>query len=208
MEFPAMKIDTGEMTLRAAEVKVRSENEYVVFLEHRPQRARRTAGCLLEPEAGDVVLTAATPIGAVFILSVLTRRDDGAEGLVSVPGAAMTLSGECLRLRPSRELAVATSQLSLDAEAGRVSIDACEVRGGSLENRFRKITTVARAIETVCERFVARLERSYRLIRDFEETRSGRMRTIVAGLFHLAAGNASVQAEKRLKMNAEKIHLG
>jgi len=67
---------------------------------------------------------------------------------------------------------------------------------------------VAWAIETVCERFVARLERSYRLIRDFEETRSGRMRTIVTGLFHLAAGNANVQAEKRLKMNAEKIHLG
>lgn len=208
MEFPALKRDTGEMTLQAAEVKVRSEDEYVVLLEHRPQRARRAAGCLLEPEAGDVVLTAATPSGAVFILSVLTRRADSKEGRVSVPGAAMTLSGEYLHLRPSRELSVATSQLSLDAEAGRVSIDACAVQGGSLENRFRKITTVARAIETVCERFVARLERSYRLIHDFEETRSGRMRTIVAGLFHLAAGNASVQAEKRLKMNAEKIHLG
>ncbi len=208
MECPAVKIDTGEMTLRAAEVKVCSEGEYVVFLEHRPLRARRAAGCLLEPEAGDVVLTAATPSGAVFVLSVLTRGTGGKEGRVSVPNAAMTLSGECLRLRPSRELTVVTPQLSLDAETGRVNIDACAVQGGSLENRFRKITTVAWAIETVCERFVARLERSYRLIRDFEETRSGRMRTIVTGLFHLAAGNANVQAEKRLKMNAEKIHLG
>jgi hypothetical protein len=34
------------------------------------------------------------------------------------------------------------------------------------------------------------------------------MRMVVEGLFQLTAKNAHMKAEKRLKMDAEKIHLG
>jgi len=199
----------AEMFLRAAEVKIRSGEEYIVLLNHRPERARRAAGCLLEPEAGDVVLTAGpAEAGLVYILAVLARGEMETEARISTPGAIMSLGGERLTIRTTRELSIATPALSLRAGTGEARIDACTLHGETLENRFRKISTVARAIETVCERLVARLDRSYRFVRDFEETRMGRMRTIVEGLFSLAAKNASVRAEKRLKMDAEKIHLG
>ncbi len=200
-----------ELSLKTAEVKIRSGEDYIVLLDQRPERGRRAAGCLLEPEAGDTVLVAAPfsrADGPVFILSVLTRGIPEGEARISTPRSILSLEGAAMRIRATGELAVSAPQVTLTAAVGRAAIAACVVNGEVLENRFRKITTVARAIETICERMVARLDRSYRFVRDFEETRMGRMRAIVTDLFHLTAKNVSVRAEKRLKMDAEKIHLG
>lgn len=208
MQSLALKLSAGEMTLLAGEVKFRRDDHYVVLLAHGLSKAQRAAGCLLEPEAGDEVLTVASAAGSVFILSVLTRSRSQAEAMISAPGAAMTLGGDCVRIRTGKELSISTPELSLESGTGQVKLDVCTIRGGLLENRFEKITTIAKAVETVCERLVERIDRSYRRIRDFEETRVGRVRMVVEGLFQLAAKNAHMKAEKRLKMDAEKIHLG
>jgi len=208
MKSLAPQLSTGEMTMIAGEVKFRSVDHYIVLLAHGAFRARRAAGCLLEPEVGDMVLTAASEEGKVFILSVLTRGPNQSEARVSTPGGAITLGGDYVTLRPAKELSIAAPAFTLEAETGQGKIDNCMIRGGLLESRFEKIATIAGAIETVCERLVERLDRSYRRIRDFEETRIGRVRMVVEGLFQLTAKNANMKAEKRLKMDAEKIHLG
>jgi hypothetical protein len=208
MKSLALKLSAGVMALLVGEVKFRSDDHYVVLLANGISKAQRAAGCLLEPEAGDVVLTVASETGPVFILSVLTRTRSQSEAMISAPGAAIMLGGDYVRIMPRKELSISTPKLSLESGTGQVNMDVCMISGGLLENRFEKITTIARAVETVCERIVERVDRSYRRIRDFEETSVGRVRMVVEGLFQLAAKNAHMKAEKRLKMDAEKIHLG
>jgi len=208
MKALAASLSQGEMSLHPAEVKMRSGEDYIVLREHVLTRACRAAGCLLEPEAGDVVLTASASAGPVFILSVLSRTRPEADACLSTPGASMVLGPEVLKIRAGKEISVAAPSVSLAARTGQAYIDACMLRGEFLEIRFTKIRTVAKAVETLCERLVEELERSYRRVRDFEERRMGRLRTVVEGIFSLTAKNASIRAEKRLKMDGEKIHLG
>ena len=120
----------------------------------------------------------------------------------------MVLGPEVLKIRAGKEISVAAPSVSLAARTGQAYIDACMLRGEFLEIRFTKIRTVAKAVETLCERLVEELERSYRRVRDFEERRMGRLRTVVEGILSLTAKNATIRVEKRLKMDGEKIHLG
>jgi hypothetical protein len=85
----------------------------------------------------------------------------------------------------------------LELEAGgRVSI-----RGSEVRIEADKVETVARS---VFERFV----NAYRWVKETLQTRAGRTRTVVEGHSTLRAERIVEIAEKDVKIDGEKIHLG
>jgi hypothetical protein len=85
-------------------VQMACEDKLVVAGRFGLVRAKRAAGCLLTPEAGDRVLLAFTG-EEVWALSVLSRADDKKTGTLALPAHTLMhsqrleLSGDVLELR-------------------------------------------------------------------------------------------------------------
>lgn len=198
----------SELYLFAAEVKGRGEGSYLVLMKHGLVKATRAAGCLLEPEIGDLVLTAVAEDGQTFILNVLTRTHGHVEAKISSSSPDLRIEARRLRIDTEEDLAVFSPQLAVQTEMGRGKIDNLQIEGHLLENRFDHVTVIAKTVERVAERVIERLGRVYRQVTEFEESRVGRLRLLVDGLLFLCSKNTNLRSEKRVKIDAEKIHLG
>ncbi len=189
-------------------VKGRCDNRYMIMSGGAMMIALRAAGCLLQPEPGDTVLSVSNEEGSLYILNVLDRENTGNASHLTVPGGQMVLDGERISIEPRKELNVSTASIELKSGDANASFGRLQARGASLASHFLKISTVARTIETVSEVLLQKSVRCYRKVQEFEEATIGRLRMLVDGLFSVSSRSASLKAEKRFRIDAEKIHLG
>ena len=197
-----------EVKLFTSTVKGRCENRYMLVSDGVSTVATRAAGCLLQPEPGDTVLTVTSEDGASYILNVLVRGATSTESRISTPDGRMTLEAEDIGIEPRRELNISTPSLDMEATVAKGRFGTLEATGTSMESRFLKLTTVAKSMESVSEVLFQKTGRCYRKVQEFEEATIGRLRMVVDGLFSLSSKSARMKAEKRFKVDAEKIHLG
>ena len=80
--------------------------------------------------------------------------------------------------------------------------------GVSLSTSWRTIKLAARNIDTVAERLIQKVKRSYRTVDEFEESKIGRLRLLVSNRFFLKSKNTTVLADETVKMDGKKILLG
>ena len=149
-------------------------------------RAKRAAGCLLRPRAGDSVLLFLPASGggeAAYVLNVLERPEDTGE--LALPATA-TLAAQHLELR--------AETLSL---SGRVLSQAfASVRslaGHVLERAGRRLGLYGKRIDRV---------------NDVAETTAGRVRVAASETLRLRARNADVRAKNSAILDAEHLKIG
>ncbi len=63
-------------------------------------------------------------------------------------------------------------------------------------------------LDTVCGRLTERLKTSFRWIENFEQTKAGRISTIVKERFAVRARHASLLTEEDVSIDGKKIRLG
>lgn len=172
---------------------------FSVLLEHGGViTAVRAAGCLLAPAPGDTVLVLEQPSGEHFVLNVLIKKEQ--EWTVSTPGDLCIESqrGAC-SLR-GREVAISGAQkLSLSGHD-------VEVAGVQGRVRFAAVNAVFRNVETVAQRLVQKLGRCLRRV-DYEQTKAGHVRIQAEEQCSIKARHASLQAEKDVFIDGERILL-
>ena len=200
-------ISSEDVSFFRSKVMGRCENRYMVLADGSSTLAVRAAGCLLQPEPGDTVLTMMAEDGA-YILNVLTRDPAATDARLTSPCSRMILEAEEIGIEPGRELNISTPCLDVEAAVAKGRFGTLEATGTSAESRFLKVTTVARTIESVSDAFFQKTGRCYRKVQEFEEATIGRLRMLVDGLFSVSSKNTRMKAEKRFKIDAEKIHLG
>ena len=208
MKSIAARQAVPEMTLLEGEMKGRSGDDYMIVTDLGMAHASRAVGCLVEPEPGDGVLAALAEDGRAFILTVLTRSGNNRDVRISVEAGSIALEAENISIGPRAGLALSAPDLTVEAERGKARIGALAAEGDSLESRFTSLATIADTMETVSGRVIERIGRLYRRVLEFEESKVSRMRLLVEGLFFLSAKNSSIRSEERIKIDAEKIHLG
>lgn len=79
---------------------------------------------------------------------------------------------------------------------------------GKVEIRGKEIALRADKVETVAKTVFERCRSAYRWVKETVQTRAGRMRTVVDGHSTLRAERIVETAEKDVKIDGEKIHLG
>ncbi len=179
-----------------------------LILEYDPagERTRVTPeGGDLEIAApvGNLALSAAGEVaiegGAVAVRSrsgIALAVEDGAGAARSV----LVLEGGTVRLA-APALDIATRQASLKAEEARYT-------GRSLLAELASLRLVAGRVETLARTVVEKTFNLYRNVEELLETRAGRVRSLVAGTYHLKARDAVVRAERDVDLDGEKIRLG
>jgi hypothetical protein len=201
-------LQADDVRLFTATIKGRCDTRYTLLSSGAVTTAERAAGCLLQPEPGDTVLTVTAEDGSAYILNVLARGAAAVDARITAPGSRMLFEAEQIWIAGGKGLAISAPRLILEAGDTKGSFGTVQTEGSTLESRFLKITSVARTIESVSEVFFQKTGRCYRKVQEFEEATIGRLRMLVDGLFSVSSKSASLKAEKRFKVDAEKIHLG
>ncbi|MFA5181991.1 MAG: DUF3540 domain-containing protein [Syntrophales bacterium] len=203
------------VALSYGQVTGRREDLWFVLADDgRVLGAQRADGCLLTPEISDRVLLAEDGSNEGFILNVLVKSGRRSEILIPGAGEITTGDGELslkaanISVSGQKSASFAAPEVSFTGVTARTSFLSFSFLAQTLEAKIGKAATVIEALDTVCGRLTERLKTSFRWIENFEETKAGRISTIVKERFAVRARHASLLTEEEVTIDGKKIHLG
>lgn len=185
--------------LTATVAAVTEDSLFLRLHDGRAEPGWRTAGCLLEPSDGDLVLCTEID-GAIAILTVL-RRAGGGEAAVSVPGAAsMALTQDVLAVR--------TGELEVDAASVTVRSASSRLLGKAVTVIADGLETVANTLRRVVQQDISSAVDSVRVVEN-TDTLKARHLTYEAGQTMALRSHVTViDASGDVRVNGERISLG
>jgi hypothetical protein len=203
------------VALSYGQITCRTKDRWFVLADDgRVIGVQKADGCLLTPEIHDRVLLAEGEGDDGFILNVLVKN--GGHSAVVIPGAGvittvagdLSLQADTIAVSAKERASFTAPEVSFAGVTARVSFLAFSFLSETLEVQIRKAATVIDSLDTVCGRLTERLKTSFRWIENLEQTKAGRISTIVKERFAVRARHASLLAEEEVKIDGKKIHLG
>lgn len=201
--------------LETGRVVSREGGNYLLLINDRiPHTAQRAAGCLLEPETGDMVLLIRNSGAGSFILSVLLRAGGQSriliEGdtLIEVKGGELKLEGETLSLRGTDSASIEAPLLEMGAARAKLLCSDLDIAAEQGVARFSRFTLTARVIDKIAERITERVRDCFRWIGRIDQTRAGEISVKSEGRLAMHGGDASITAVHDVKIDGAKIRLG
>jgi len=177
--------------------------------------ARIAFGCLIQPEPGDRVLTAAAD-GTVWIIAVLDRQSDApprlwAEGsidIVSARGDISLTAGRAVEIGAGSRTRLAAPELELHAGVARFVLDELIHVGQRINWYVSKLRCVGEMVETFADHVLTRVKRSSRFVEESDHLRAGDIDHRAQGTLQLRGEVAFVTADTVVRVDAEQIHMG
>lgn len=170
--------------------------------------------CHTRPAVGDQVLLAQGG-GAGHILAVLERPGEQDLTLAFPAGVRLeasrgplALAGRELGLYAGRQVELAAPELALNVAQARAQVGEGELTGRRWTLRSERLQVFADAAEQVVGRLAQRLGHCFRWVQELDQTRAGNAMYHAQSLFSIRSRDAVVTAEKDMKLDAERIHMG
>jgi hypothetical protein len=182
-----------------AEVVARDGECITILRDGAQEAAQRAFSCLVEPEPGDLVLVDRAGAGT-YILAVLARCSVAPMRVAMPDGASIAADGGRLR--------IAAATLQMEAETTALATRGLDIDAGRADVRLGRVGILAEAIETIAQRLVARLRRSYRFVDETEQIRARDIDQRASGHMHIRGDATTVQGTALVKLQANQIHLG
>ena len=176
-------------------------------------QARRAAGCLLRPEVGDRILVAREAGQESYILSVLVKANS--EARLELGGASMTghedglsLTAESIDISAGKQAKIRAPEIGLSGIKGAADFLTFNLNSSRMAAVAKHATMHAERLDSVIGRLTQKMRDSFRQIERLDEVKAGRVRRFIKERFVLRARDATIQADKDIKMDADKIRLG
>ncbi len=170
-------------------------------------RARRAAGCLLDPEENDTVLLARNLQSGTYILTVLEKASAG--GTLLLDGdttlestGKLTLSGNSVDIDANGE------GIGVKGGVAELSLAALTLSAGITKLTTGRLSLAASVFDTVAERVTQRVRDCFRWVSGIDSTRASQVHVNVEKRMDMTAGNMAIVAEGEVKVDGEKIRLG
>ncbi|MFA6413302.1 MAG: DUF3540 domain-containing protein [Syntrophales bacterium] len=187
---------------------------FVLTDDGRVLGAQKADGCLLTPEISDRVLLTEDGGDEGFILNVLVKSGGRSEmvlpgqGTIRAGDGDLALTADTITVSAQERASFAAPEVSFTGVTARTSFLSFSFFAQTLEARVGKAATMIETLDTVCGRLTERLKTSFRWIENFEQTKAGRISTIVKERFAVRARHASILTEEEVTIDGKKIHLG
>jgi len=214
MKSLAKALDKDHFTMNAGIAGKARDGLFSVRTAAGLVQARRAAGCLLAPAAGDKVLIAEDEAGSGYILTVLERSEESPAVLdlpgditLKAPGKAVIAVGKLL-LAGRETVEIAAPSFALQAKAGHLEIGALSLIGRLVQVQAEKAKTTLGALESSVGRVVERILRRYSRIEELADERYGRLRCLVRESLSMKGKQVSLKAEERMGIDGRKIDIG
>ncbi len=187
--------------LLEGEVFLSTEETVVVRTSSGDYKARRAASCMLVPELQDHVLVSVGPSG-VWILAVLERRSQHVARLefdrdleIRLPQGAFSVNAQKgVTLASAAEVGIAAKGLRVSAAEANLVI--------------RSIRLFAQHCESLLTRLLQRVHFSQRIVVDTEQVKAGRIDYSAEKELTLQGQDASLHADRLIKVDGGQIHIG
>ena len=202
--------------LSVGTVKLCHLHEIVVKTDHGLFKARRAFSCLVAPEAGDQVLVAGDQDHGLFVIAVLERQDGAAlriavqgDLMLGVPNGRFTVAASNgVELASARDMHLQAAELTVQSPKATLLLDQLSCIGSRLFAQMDAIKLVGRFFDGVLERFSRKVKRSYRVVDEVDQVRSGQMDYRADKNMQLSSQNALINARDLVKIDGDQIHLG
>ena len=101
-----------------------------------------------------------------------------------------------------------SKEYTLIADKALFGIDSINAVGSRLVANISNLKTYADTVETVAGNFMQTLKNSFRVIDGVDHSRAKDVIQTVKNLYSMRSRQAAILAEKDIKMDAERIHMG
>lgn len=174
------------------------------------------AGCLLQPEVGDVALVSLAA-GQGYILTVLERGVPDAPARLEVPGdLELALPAGKLDIHAAGGVSLdAGPALTLTAQQAALVLDEADIactslhaHGTQAHTNWTKRTDVSVERIEVAARAETHLGESVRRIAGHEDVSAGSQRTIAAEDWSVHSASADLKARDRVAVDAGSVQIG
>jgi hypothetical protein len=197
-------------------VEVLEENALTVRTASGTYGARRAFSCLVEPMVGDVVLLSGLPGGACYVLAVLERESEAPARLVAdgnlevrlAKGRFVVAAQEGVDLVSAQDVSVTAGGVRVNAAEGNVVLRQLSVLGSFVRAEFDRIKVLAESCDSVLDRMIQRVKRSYRFVEEHDQVRSAQIDYVAQNNASLRGENTLITAKDLVKVDGEQIHLG
>lgn len=178
--------------------------------------AKRAAGCLLTPEAGDLVLAVHLSSGKAFVLSVLERASTEAGRLevegdleICTPNGALEISArDGLELGSATRASLAAPELEISAGEGKITMGSLTLLAGLISSQVDKMTLAARSVESVIGRLTQSLRNRFTKVEDLDRLEAATVSVEAEDLHSVRTRFSLLSVEEDAKIDAGIIHLG
>jgi len=201
-------------------VAVTSE-KVTVRIGAREHDAQRAVSCIVAPEKDDRVLVALLPDGAgsgsVFILAVLTRGSGAATTLssttgdlkVHVPAGRLSVATrDGIDLATQGEVRIAARELGATVDRAKLYAEEIVTLGAKAFIEIAQTKLKGSTLESVFERTLARVKRSFRNVEEIDSLRAGDIDYKAEANLGLRSQTTVMTAKELIKADAEQIHFG
>jgi len=183
-------------------IEVRDADANLVF-EYDVESGRT----VLSVPAGDLELRA--PSGNIDLVAGKALRCRAEDEIALGAGTDRTEKDGHPGLRiDSRSADLKAETLRVAAARGEFAVADAVYAGRQLSAKLERAKVVLDRIETVARNIVGRARNVYQFVESLNQTKAGRMRTLVDGAYHLKGETVTAKAERTMKIDGEKINLG
>jgi hypothetical protein len=182
----------------------------------RDREAQRAVSCLVAPEKDDRVLVALLPDG-VFILAVLSRSAGAATTVssasgdlkVHVPAGRLSFATrDGIDMATQGEVRIAAQELGASVGRAKVYAEEIVVLGSKALVEVATAKLKGSTLESVFERTLARVKRSFRTVEEIDSLRAGDIDYKAEQNLGLRSQTTVMTAKELIKADAEQIHFG
>lgn len=162
-----------------------------------------TGRTVVESPDGDLALAA--PRGSVDIAARDGVRITSDASVALVAGAGDEASS--VALAPGRGV-IAARALEVGAERAKLAVKDASWVGAKLRAQVDSVVVVAERCERIAGRVFERARSVMSTIDDLQQTKAGRVRTLVRGAWAMHSDHASMTSDQEVKIDGKEIRLG
>ena len=199
-----------------ARVVSQADTFYSVETESGLYRVRRAVSCVVQPEVNDLVLVALSSLGGGYILAVL-EREQGAKATLSFDadvdiktdkGSLSIASKQGIDLASPEEINLVSSSLGISSSMGEINIGRLSFLGSFFEGSLETVKLLAKAFDSITDRFFRRTRRSYRFVEDTDQVKTGSLNYVADKSLMLRGTFSQMTAKEDVHIDGERINIG
>jgi len=214
MEKAARYVESEKIELFDGRVKMRDGDFFWVETFKGLHKARKSVSCLLEPLVSDEVLLLSNHHGSSYILSVLERGREGKSDIIFKGDVSIKVKRGDLDFAAQKldfkgdDIALASERLDIRSLRGKASIHDFTFLGRVFRGNIKAVKIISKTMNSITERLTRKARESYCWIEGLEQVKAGRIRYFAENSLFMKGKRSSLMAEKKVRIDGEKIHLG
>lgn len=210
------KEPVSQAATSTAHVIFADKGKYILDINGINIHATRAVGCLVKPEIGDKVLCFFDPGNTSYVLSVLesvsteSTRLSVENNLVleSCQQDVSLVSKHNVNLLSRQQLNLLSKDLTVSSGKGLLQIEELSLLSKTSSAHLSSGRVYAKQLDIVSETITQRFINSFRFVEKLDQLKAGNIMHTVKNLFSLRTRQAVVLADKDVKIDGERIHMG